>query len=147
MVIARQIDQWEPAPLQTARIYADGLVTGKITAVTDASEWETVPITLGQATIQDDGANGRNWNTGFDAEEWQIGIGSIHSLAHGDIESYETGRRYGAEPDPGTFWLLYAHDLEGTGLTMDDVAAAFDGDLLAAAHAFLRACEVLPIQW
>lgn len=43
-------------------------------------------------------------------------------------------------------WLLCAKDLEGIGLTFDDVADAFIGDLLAAANAFLRACGLMPIR-
>lgn len=146
MVIASSIDQWEPEPLQTARIYAEGLLTGTVTAITDTADWESVPIVLGHAIYQDDGVNGGRWHSDYDAEEWQIGIGSLHSLANGEIESYETGRRYGVETDVSMPWLLYAHDLKGTGLTMDDVAAAFTGDLLAASLAFLRASAALPIQ-
>ncbi|WP_018685352.1 hypothetical protein [Actinokineospora enzanensis] len=145
LVIARQIDGWLAAPQQTARIYAEGLVTGKVTAVTDAADWEYVPTTLGHAIDQIHEASGFHWT--IDAEEWQIGIGSIHGLAHGVIECYETGRRFGVQTDLNMSWLLYAHDLEGTGLTMDEVADAFTGDLLAAAHAYLRACEALPIRW
>jgi hypothetical protein len=41
-------------------------------------------------------------------------------------------------------WLVHTEHLEGAGLAMDDVAAAFTGDLLATTNAFLRACELMP---
>lgn len=144
IVIARELDCWLAAPLQTARIYAEGLVTGTITAVTDPTDWEYVPTTLGHAIDQVHEASGFHWT--IDAEEWQIGIGSIHGLAYGVIECAETGKRYGVETDLHMSWMVHAESLVGTGLTLDDVAAAFTGDLLAAAHAFLRACEVMPLR-
>lgn len=39
-----------------------------------------------------------------------------------------------------------ADRLDAPSAAIDDVTAAFTGDLLATAHAFLCACELMPIR-
>jgi hypothetical protein len=41
-------------------------------------------------------------------------------------------------------WYIYPEDLEDTGLTLEDLARAFDGNVLAAASTFVRACAAMP---
>lgn len=142
LVLARQLNTWLAEPLHAAQLYAEGLVNGAVTVVTDAHDWQRIPAALGRAIDEEHEASGFRWT--LNAEEWRIGIGSIHGLAHGVIECAETGTRYGVETDLHVAWFLYPEDLEGTSLTLEDIATAFAGDVLAAASAFLRACAVMP---
>lgn len=142
LVIARQLNTWLAAPLQTALLYAEGLVNGAVAVIADANDWRRVPAAVGHAVDEEHEVSGFRWV--LNAEEWQIGIGSIHGLAHGVIESVETGTRYGVETDLHVPWYIYPEDLEDTGLTLEDLAKAFDGNVLAAASTFVRACAAMP---
>ncbi|TDV43706.1 hypothetical protein [Actinophytocola oryzae] len=144
LVIARQLNTWWAAPLQTAQLYAEGLISGAVAVVADADDWRRVPAAVGHAIEEEHEASGFRWT--LNADEWQIGIGSIHGLAHGVIESVETGTRYGTETDLHVAWFIYPEDLEDTDLTLEDLATAFDSNVLAAASAFLRACAAMPVR-
>jgi hypothetical protein len=109
LVLARQLNTWLAAPLQTAQLYAEGLVNGAVTVVTDANDWQRIPAALGRAIDEDHEASGFRWT--LNVEEWRIGIGSVHGLAHGVIECAETGTRYGVETDLHVAWFLYPEDL------------------------------------
>jgi hypothetical protein len=80
----------------------------------------------------------------LDGEAWLLGIGSVHALANGAIDCDETNTRYGDRSELDCPWLIYAHDLTGTRLTAQHIAAEFDGDIHAAARAFLNAAALLP---
>jgi hypothetical protein len=142
LVIARQVNTWLAAPLHTAQLYAEGLVNGVVAVVADANDWRRVPAAVGHAVDEEHEVSGFRWT--LNAEEWQIGIGSIHGLAHGVLESVETGTRYGIETDLHVPWFIYPEDLKDTDLTLEDLATVFDSNVLAAASAFLRACAAMP---
>jgi hypothetical protein len=94
---------------------------------------------LGHRIYQEHEVEG--WSWAITPEEWQVGIGSLHGLAHGVVVDIETGKEYGVATDLLLAWGLSVDHLAGTGLTLDDIANAFTGDLLGAARAFLRAYD------
>jgi hypothetical protein len=144
LVIARGLSTWMSAPLYTARIYAEALVTGAVAVMTDADQWERLPAATGHAIHEEHEASGSSWT--LDAEEWQIGIQSLHGLAHGVIEHNAAHDPYGEQTPLCKYWYVSKADLKGTDLTLGDIARAFGGDVLAAANTFLHACDLLPLQ-
>lgn len=142
-VIARNLDTWMATTLVATRLYAEGVVTGLITPVTTLAEWPTVAETLTSTLAPRYPALG--W---FDPEtaDWEISISTLHGLAHGVADHAETGIQCGQATELHAPWYLYPEDFQGTGLDFPDFATVFNGDVVAAAAAFLRACSLMPIR-
>ncbi len=142
-VIASNLDTWMPAILVSTKLYAEGVVTDLIAPVTTLAEWPTVADILA-STFAPRYPN-LSW---FDpkAADWEISVSTLHGLAHGVAEHAETGIQCGQATELHAPWYLYPEDFHGTGLTFADFATVFNGDVVAAAAALLRACSLRSIR-
>jgi hypothetical protein len=106
------------------------------------AEWHSVPKDLGHpvpATVApigvDDAADDvradRSDNDLLDAEDWQVGIAFVHGLAAGVVESLDTDATFGTETPLNLRVTVHDEALAEAGMTLAELAAAFDGDLRA----------------
>lgn len=137
-VLARQLGDWWPE-FEPTVAYSRALVNGIVEPVTDLAEWRSIPRAL-RTSIRSRG-EGRRWARRFDQEAWEIAIMTVHGLAHGDVELYETGEQVGTKtPLTGTL-MVYEQELADAGITLSAFAQARDGDVMAAAASWVRVAD------
>lgn len=124
-VIARFVNHWSwPVSRETAR-YAEALVAGLV------SPDERDPATVAAALPSVEG-----WL------EAELSVLAIHALATGAFSVESLQRSYGAGFDG--IWQFEGPEFPQCGISPEQFARAFKGDVIAAARIFLRACRNPP---
>lgn len=156
-LVAAGLDLLLPPYVRAAREYARGLVEGRYHPLDHLPQWPRVPRELGYpvpfaapATLDpgnplaadpaaDDQRAERSDVDQLDAEDWQVGIAFVHGLAAGVVESLDTDDTIGTETPLYMRITVYDEALAAAGLTLPELAAAFAGDVRAAAVAVMQA--------
>jgi hypothetical protein len=136
--LADLFDIWRPRIVQAVQEYARGLVEGWFQPLTDITRWPDVPAALGHPVPTGD-VTDQLADHHLDSEDWMIGIGSVHGLAAGVVESLDTGESYGEQDHLHVRVGVYSEDLTAGGVTVADLATMFHGDVRLTAAMILRA--------
>ncbi|WP_329492557.1 hypothetical protein OG618_37845 (plasmid) [Kitasatospora sp. NBC_01246] len=123
-LIGDEVNGWMWVFCLVATRYAEALVNGRITPDEDAKALAALYPELTEEYGLDDG------------DGWEAGIGIIHALAHGWIVNLDQGQDH---PDYGREWCWTVQGLNAQHGpdAVERLRNAFQGDVLAAARAFL----------
>lgn len=136
--LAELFNTWMPRIVWAVGEYARGLVEGWFPPLSDITGWATVPAALGHpvptADMVDQFADDQ-----LDDEDWVIGIGSVHALAAGVLESTDIGESYGEEDPLHVRVGWYSEELAIRAMTVAELASLFQGDVRLTAAVILQA--------
>lgn len=129
---------WMPRIVQAVGEYARGLVEGWFPPLTDITAWASIPAALGYVVPTADTPDQLTHDQ-LDEDDWVVGIGSVHALADGVLESIDTGESYGEEDPLYVRVGFYSEELAARGLTVAELAGLFHGDVRLTAAVILQA--------
>jgi hypothetical protein len=140
--LAVLLNTWTSRTIRAVGEYARGVVEGWFPPLTDITRWDTIPASLGHPVPTLDTLDQLPAEV-LDDEDWMLGIGSVHGLAAGVLESADTGDTVGQEDSLHVRVAFYTEDLTAQALTVAELATVFRNDVRLTAAVILQALHRL----
>ncbi|WP_157495411.1 hypothetical protein [Kutzneria sp. 744] len=141
-ITASLLRTWSAANRTTIVQYAKGLVATATPAVNDIEQWATVAAALGLPAGIDARVDGA-WVT-LDEQAWRTGIGAVHALGHGRVDSAHDDDPFDVFRPWSTRhpWIVRPEHLvlpDGDSVALGDYVTAVTGNTAQAAMIIVRA--------